>query len=477
MTLHRMFAVLAASALLITRAPAQDKDAVPTIPFDGSEVFCYLLKSRGLSPVRSIDELRKLAPVDTLVIHFGRPGELGYLRDFQRRGGAILFASDYSCRIDDYGLAVANDTVRQAAADRAFGKNHDCPLISAFEPGIPSAFHKPARGLATNRPSYFVCRPDAMQAAGLRLLASFPNGCHGTRDSSVVRPPYLLIGAETAAVRGRALFCAGQGMFTNGMLLQTAADNFPFALDCLHWLGESPDGKARKHALFIVDGDIVQSFDVSLKPPLPPVPMPTVALVNQLLRGMEQEGFLERILHDTVDVHQAVRVGLVVLTVCLLLYGVKKFSEQRHYAEKGSVLLLGPFAARADTSPLLHQRLQSQVERDALWEEARALVRAWLFEVSAIPPAAWDDGAPAPRPVFLTAGGWWEQFRMRRRVNRLIQLAGQQTAAPLSWAELVLLTGVLQSLNDAVQQDRLRFAGCHGEPAVLAAGFSGESGS
>ena len=83
---------------------------------------------------------------------------------------------------------------------------------------------------------------------------------------------------------------AGHGLFTNGMLLQADNDNFEFAVTCLRWLGDGPDGP-RRQALFIVDGEVIQTFDGSLKPPLPPLlppvppapPLPAMAMSPEKL--------------------------------------------------------------------------------------------------------------------------------------------------------------------------------------------------
>ncbi len=245
------------------------------------------------------------------------------------------------------------------------------------------------------------------------------------------------------------------------MLLQTDNDNFRFADDCVRWLREGPQRRPRRHALLLVDGDVVKSFDTSLKPPnlpTPPIPTPTIQIVNHLLAGIEREGTLFRVLRDTMDVGNAVRFSLVLLTVALLCYGAKKVVEQRHHAEAGALLLTGPHAASPDRSPLARQRFQSQVARNALWEEARALVRAWFHQMGGIPPADWDR--PALEPCAIEAGGgWWQRRRLRRQVEQLAQFAGHRIPTAYSWVELVRLTKTLEALTAAVRAGQLRLSG------------------
>src|SRR5205085_1935806 len=116
-------------------------------------------------------------------------------------------------------------------------------------------------------------------------------------------------------------------------------DNFFFADNCLRWLLRGPDDAPRTHVLFVVDGQVTRSFDVSLKPPLPPIPLPTVQLVNQLVSGVEREGLVFRILQDHVDVRRVAGITSIGLTILLMVYGIKKLTEQRYHAETRSVLL------------------------------------------------------------------------------------------------------------------------------------------
>jgi hypothetical protein len=150
---------------------------------------------------------------------------------------------------------------------------------------------------------------------------------------------------------------------------------------------------------------------------------------------------------------------LILMTVSLLVYGAKKLSDQRHRAEVGSALLVGPYAPPSTPRALVQQRFVSQVQRDGLWEEARALARQWCFEMAGIPVGDWERG-PVFAPDIEVVGGWWTRRRLRRQASRLFQLAGERTLSHFGWQELVRLTSAIQSLNQATREGRLRVGNC-----------------
>jgi hypothetical protein len=491
----RCLAWLMALGLSLGPAPAllaQEPETLPVIPVDGTEVFCWLLKARSFDPVQSLDDLQTLPPEQTLIIVFGRADVLhqirplvGGFRQYQERGGALLFASDYAGSLPEWELLIPPVTVQQRPGV-AYRENRDCPRIPHLEPGVPPGFHELAHGLATNRPSFFQFGVDpdlTIQVGGVppprpirsRPLALFNDDCFPRKRTDqeaprirerapaqwrVEPPPYIMY-TDDGDTHGRALLIAGHGLFTNAMLLQDDNDNRNFADDCLRWLGQGVRRRLRNHALFIVDGTVINSFDTQLSPPttaLPPVPTPTIQLVNRLLAGMEREGFLFRLLDDVLDVNYAVRISLIVLTGLMLLYGAKRVMEQRYHAEAGALAATGPFAAAPDQAPLMRQRYRSQVVRDGLWEEARAMVRAWFEQAAGIPPAAWDRNPLPELPAVVIAGGWWQRRRLRRAFEQAAEFAGYRIPTRFSLTELVRLTAALHELTDALRASRLQFS-------------------
>jgi hypothetical protein len=448
---------------------AQEPAKGPVIPYDGVEVFTYLLKQQRFTPVKAVSDLAALPANQTLVIIFGAAGvvERLPLATFLNKGGAVLVASDHAGTLQPWGVMIGNEKVAQIA-ELAYRNVPDCPLVTSLSAHRPAEFHAPVRGLATNRPTFFfqpIGRPGNRR---LQPLADFPRKCHLARVPNLRVPQdlrlpelrFMLYDEGTPNSPAPSVLLPGHGLFTNGMMLQSDNDNFDFAVDCLRWLGTAPDGKPRAHALFIVDGDVVRSFDVSLKARVPPIPVPTIQLVNRLLHGAEQEGLVIRILNDSVNVQSVAAWALRILTILLMLYGIKKLGEVRYHPESRSTLLFGPFARPPDVSSLLLQRHQSQIDQGALGEEARALVRQWYVEVCGIPATDWTSQPDIAAPEFDVAGSWWERFRMRRRTDRLWELATQRAAGVHSWRDLVRLTRWLKELSDAVHEGRLCFVGC-----------------
>jgi hypothetical protein len=193
---------------------------------------------------------------------------------------------------------------------------------------------------------------------------------------------------------------------------------------------------------------------------VPPIPTPTIRLVNHLLAGMEREGFLFRVLDSLFDARDTAGLTLILMTVGMLLYGATRMVQARHRAEAGALLTSGPFAAVPRQQCLIQERVQSQVARQALWDEARALIRAWFQETAGIPPADWDRTPVREPPTADIAGGWWQRRRLRREIERLGQFAGHRIPTPLTSAELVRLTQRLHALSDAVRVGRLAFPDC-----------------
>src|SRR4051812_10719151 len=85
--------VLMLAALPASPARAQDQGKVPVIPFEGPEVFCYLLHNRKLAPVPAIADLADCDPKQTLVVLFGRTDAIAQVPEsrelsaFLRDGG------------------------------------------------------------------------------------------------------------------------------------------------------------------------------------------------------------------------------------------------------------------------------------------------------------------------------------------------------------------------------------------------------
>jgi hypothetical protein len=375
MTRCRGLVALLALGTLTFPAAAQEAKKIPTIPFDGVEVFRYLLKENGFEPIESVRGLAESAADETVLIVLGTTGGLaqvsevvGNLHKYREAGGSVLIASDYEevAQLAPLGVAIVGLPVRQAAV-HAYRKTPSCPRLTDFGLANPALF-VPVRSLATNRPSFLVLK----EPTDLEPLAVFPPDCgiaFRILDERVsLKLPSSPAGGPAAYIagspaghgpRGRALVIAGHGLFTNGMLLQRDNDNFLFATNCLKWLGEAPDGR-RRHALLLVDGRVVTDFDAALKPPLPPIPMPTTRVVNQLLRGLQRERFFQRLIDDNLDLEAVGRYLLLGVTFVLLAYGARRLVAARHQTENAAPLLVGPFAQPPGAGPWVEQRHRAQ---------------------------------------------------------------------------------------------------------------------
>ena len=454
------FLAIVAFGLPRCMAAAQEPKR-PTIPFDGVEVFRYILDNSGLSPIRDIADLKDHESSDVVVILFGpfdRLAEVrrvvGDLRKFQAKGGSVLVASDYPGKLPDWGMRIAGHTMTQDR-NTAFRNEPECPLIPKLRAEAPREFRSLTHGIATNRPSYFLL--DTVPNWRRPVLADFPLDTQSNASQLAPGWPYIVYNPGDTERAGRVLLIPGHGLFANGMLLQRDTNNFDFAVDCVRWLSKRQSGEPRRHALFIVDGEVIPTFAVSLKPPLPPVPLPTVQIVNWLLDGVQKEGLVFRLLRDNeISVRPWAAAVLVGLTVLLLLYGATRLASQRHHVDPHSALLTGAFAAHGEPDPLAWQQQRSQIERDALWAEGRALVRQWFFETFGIAPGDWDGPLAAQEPAFEVSGcGWWEGRRLRRQAETIWHFAGQRNPRPFSWNDLVRLTADLKALSEAAREGHL----------------------
>src|SRR5205085_12120996 len=119
----------------------------------------------------------------------------------------------------------------------------------------------------------------------------------------------------------------GHGVFINGMLIQTDNDNFAFAWNTVGWLADGPAGK-REYALFIEEGDVVPNFKLPLSK-FGPVPVPSLHVINRMIRGLEKENFFNRLVDDNIGKDRILR-GLVLLaTAFAFIWGAWRLMHGR----------------------------------------------------------------------------------------------------------------------------------------------------
>jgi hypothetical protein len=451
-----------AAAGLIPASPAGVLAQPPpdAVPFEGTQAFRrYVLHDLyQLTPLASVQELDEI-PNDTLLIVFGQVGRrkepwgvAGRLEGFRKRGGALLIASDRPTwfALESWGLKISGDLVHQFDG-RAYHQFQACPLLTGFIGSDHPLFQRLQKGLATNQPSYLV-----PGRSDLQVLATFPRGCrklppYGDYQDLHAPPAYIVGSPGASPPAGRMVVIAGHGLFMNGMMAQRDNDNFQFACNCVRWL---TDGGKRKRVLLLEEGSVQGEFDVPLKA-LPLPPLPPAHAVDKLLRGLEEEGFFDRLVLALFSRDRILAALLLVASVGLLLYGARRLVRARHRIETAVPLTAsGQLAAGDRDLPVMTQRYRDVVWAGNLWEAARALARS-CFD----PATDGLPGRPAPALPVAVAGGWRQRWTLARQVRRVWELAYGPRPVPVSPSQFARLGAVVQSVRAALADGTLRFPG------------------
>jgi hypothetical protein len=439
--------VLFASPLL----PAQQRHGV--VPPEGSQALRHLLHQFPFQcePLQKAEDLRDVDPGEALVIVIGNPAGLddviqvtGGLGKFRERGGAILVATDHDDRgrLRDLKVHVTGTILRQVAG-KAYRGLEDCPLVTSGLGSRHPLFGGLQTGIATNRPSYIVPHdPD------LILLASLTGVVDSGRQDPGLRireEPFLL--ASGADDKDRVVILADSEVFSNILIAQNDNDNLLFALNCVRWLTDA--GKRRK-VLFVEDGKVQTSFDVPLAQ-RPALPLPPVRIIDQVLRGLEDENAFNRLLLEGHDKANLVRVILVVLTVLLVILGLRRLLQGRHHLEPRLPLVARKVALALAVPPLVTQRRDALVRSGNLWETARDLARE-CFEAHDVPGRG--DRWPPP---FKVATGWWQGRQLARLIGQLWDLAYGPAPSPVSPRRLAQVHADAEQLSAALEAGAVVF--------------------
>jgi hypothetical protein len=233
------------------------------------------------------------------------------------------------------------------------------------------------------------------------------------------------------------------------MMLQSDNDNFAFAINAIRWLREGPDGTTRTKVLFLVEGKIIDNFNMNLSLP-PTMPMPPIKAVNRLLRGLENERFFHRILNELVPPairERLLQILLGVVTFVLLLYGAKKFMEGRYQLETAVPRMVGPQVALGPRAPQIEQRHHALFRQADLGREARMLSQAWLRQ---------EFGIEIERPAeFHVQGFFWGRGRLCRQAEFVLTLAQSASPIPMTRREFARLLRTLPRLSGEIRAGRL----------------------
>jgi hypothetical protein len=179
------------------------------------------------------------------------------------------------------------------------------------------------KGIATNRPSFILTDPGCTAP----VLCSFPPfpghaDFEGMLRGTAPEPAFAVGSSPTAGTTSRLLLLAGHGQFMNGMLGQSDNDNLQFTQNILRWL---TDNKQRKQCLFIEENQVMPDFAV----PLGELPLPTARIINDLMRGLEEENFFNRLILGNVSKQTILRGVLALTLLAITILGLQRVLRAR----------------------------------------------------------------------------------------------------------------------------------------------------
>jgi hypothetical protein len=449
-------AALIVVASVVCAAPAQAPKAVSKDQRErefaqGTEILRWLLNRAHFTPIGKRDqESVKKDPDQAILIVLGdlnwldrqfRAPELRIgapeLRDFVKRGGALLVAGDRpgapELLKDLAGVQISEQRVKcHRNLDACYLGEPDLPIVVSTFEDLPREAANPFRGLhvVTNIPA--ALRTAKELPPETKTLAYFPR--YSEYDAHVPEKNKFNLNILTFAVggevgTGRFLILADHSVFINEMMWAKNTQNFEFTQRCLAWL--AADG--RKRVMLVIDGEIKETFDVPLRklPPIPPIKIleqmflhrdELIEETQERLARAEDNGRLDAgILQalagkDDEGMPRLKRYAWWGVGGCLaglLFYRLR--NHGRHLPESGLPRLGAAVAGQRPAGPLFEQRQREQLAAGNLWESARGLARQRLA------PLAGKGGPPDGSQV---AGGGWSRRRVaRQRLRRLWEIA------------------------------------------------------
>lgn len=463
------FCSIAVFGALSTPLCAQDEPAQVYVPFEGVEAFAHILHTHDLKPLGGLDLFANTPARETVAVIFGPLKTLhdlpaGFDWDtYLAAGGALLLASDYDDggSLARWGLRLPNWEVKQRMANSYQGAYSDCPLLTSEYLSIAHPVFRSAKsGIATNRPRLLL-----PQECDLHRLANFPGDWKKAKDADECwianRPTkgplpenagYIFGSRGEAQPGGRMLVVAGQGMFMNGMMIQPDNDNFLVAWNAVRWLADGPKGP-RRYAMFPNEGSPVTKFDLPLGRQIP-IPIPPVRVINQMLRGLENENIFNRLLVEVVGKEPVVRVFVLALTALLLLLGARRIVLSRYRTEHWAARVADDLTP-PPIVPVEEQRQQALVKRKNLGEAAQALARDFFLGHAGQAPSPLGDVTAAPAADL--AGSWWQRRSLQRQLDDLWDLAQAQQKRRISQRAFHRFLDDLAEMTAAALDGRVRF--------------------
>lgn len=458
-----LLAAVTAPLLAQATVRPRERPARVAVPYDGPEIFARLLDHEGIRPIEDVADFAS-APGETILIVFGDPRPLHAvfhrdqallrsLTEFQRRGGALLLATDRPLDLDFAGLPGWRDA-RVVAGDFVnYFQNYldqpQCPVLFQKEflkPRHP-IFADIQQPIATNCPGCVSSDNDAVETLAVLPLGTMP-GSRNLAQSIVAEilplPRRLIVTGPAEA--GRTLVIAGHGLFTNCMTARDDIDNRRLALNVIRWLKQ----EKRTRALFFHEGRIVGDFQLPLAGP-PKIPPPTLDLVNRLLDEFQKSDALQRLLERFPGRDNVLRGLLILGTFGLVVYGAKKHIDRRRSVPAAAAVVGVPPAA---PMPIADRQARELVLRDQLGEPAQALARDWFRTYAGV------EFVPGQTPSPLTFdvhAGLFERRRLIREVEAMWKLATDPSPADVAAKKLRALVARLETLTLSAAAGQIHF--------------------
>jgi hypothetical protein len=464
---HRLIFACLAGLAAAPPALAQERPVV-AVRFQGTEAFGHFLHSFGLEPVARIEDAGRLPPEKTLLVVFGKLEVLQKanldLEKFRKRGGAVLLACDYPVQIEfpPGKFTVLDTMVLAGEKSRYKGEWAECPVVSRFPVADHPLFKDLKKlGLATNSPALLEIDPFPRGEKNPQLLATFPDDCeyrlrHGGGHGVSSARGYIVGSPKDAPPAGRLVILAGQGVFLNGMLIQPDNDNFAFTWNLIQWLAEGPKGP-REHAVFIDQGQVVDQFALPLSK-FGAVPIPPIQVINRMIRGLEDENVLNRMLIENVGKEPLLRGLLVLASLVVLILGARRIMQGRFRLDVRVPLVVGKQPVAPPALPVLVERQEELRRQGNLWEPAQVLVRRFFLDHAGLSVPLWDDDGTAPPPL-EAHGNFWQRRTLTRQVLQLWKLALSSPGQPVSPRQFDDLLQTLNEVTAAALDGRLRLGG------------------
>jgi hypothetical protein len=400
----------------------------------GTESFRYLLKKQGFTRLNALTDLSP--PKGKVLIVLGDPKPLERVPNgivsFMGGGGALLFATDYPVLQGplerELHVRVSGELAKclDKSPDAAYHGLEDCPIVQSDPGDYPGFTNDLRQGLATNKPSYLKYKPPPLHWP-LRSIGYLPAGCvfEDDRNHPLDRHDYPdLFGLAGSFLSGRVLILADHSVFINQMMQQADNGNAEFANRCIKWLqGENGE---RKEVLFIENGE-VKTLDIELKrlPSLPPnMKLDLAQAVNQLLANAEEENVFDLILSNLMprdwnpSTFRVLLFGIGFLAFSLITLGMT-----RHKRLSGVPLLSKAVAQSGSELALVEQRNVALL-KSGNWSEAAQDLGRRFFEEAGIH----GDKLPPSK----VRGGFFENWKARRRLRQVWKLAHAQTPGPFT---------------------------------------------